>query len=96
MKVLEPGPGLAVNKCFCGCSATLPCGLWGPSPLVLIQGPHEACLFMVGEEVWNLGPGGEGGLEFLPGWLGAHYVEGHCETLHSPGLASLRFTFWAV
>lgn len=44
----------------------------------------------------ELGPGGEGGLEFLPGWLGAHYVEGHCETLHSPGLASLRFTFWAV
>lgn len=29
-------------------------GPW-PSYLVLIQCPHEACLLMVGEEVWSLG-----------------------------------------
>lgn len=60
MEILEPSSGVAANKCFCGCSAVSLCGLWGPGPpiLLLIQCPCEACLLMVGEEVWNLGPGG--------------------------------------
>lgn len=35
MNILEPGSEVAVNKCFCGCSAVSLCGLWGPGPPTL-------------------------------------------------------------
>lgn len=95
MKTLEPGLGAVVNKCFCGCSAVLLCGLWGPGPPTLRS---SSALMKPVCSWWERRCGA------LALWLRwtrvltwvAHYVEGHGETLHSPWAGFTSFTLCVV